>query len=53
MQCAHDACTCLVAEIGGFCSEACELGTMTAGFCGCDHAVCRSSRLNAPAIDQS
>ncbi len=53
MQCAHDVCTCVVTETGEFCSEACELGTMTGGFCGCDHAACRASRLNAPAIDQS
>lgn len=53
MECAHEACTCLVMEEGEFCSESCELGAMSGGFCGCDHAVCRASRVQEPAIDQS
>ena len=53
MECAHEACTCLVIEEGEFCSESCEIGAMSGGFCGCDHASCQGSRLRAPAIDQS
>jgi hypothetical protein len=53
MECAHETCTCLVIEEGEFCSESCEVGTISGGFCGCDHAGCQGSRLRAPAIDQS
>ena len=41
MECAHETCTCLVIEEGEFCSESCEIGTMSGGFCGCDHASCQ------------
>jgi hypothetical protein len=53
MECAHEACTCLVMEKGEFCSESCEIGTMSGVFCGCDHPACQGSRLQAPAIDKS
>jgi hypothetical protein len=53
MECAHESCTCLVMEEGGFCSESCEVGTISGGFCGCDHAVCQASRVRAPAIDHA
>lgn len=51
MECAHEPCTCRVMEKGEFCSEPCELGTISGAFCGCDHAVCQSSRVRTPVVE--
>lgn len=51
MECAHEPCTCQVLELGELCSEACELGVMTGPFCGCEHAMCQTSRVRATAFD--
>lgn len=48
MECAHEPCTCQVIENAGFCSESCEMGTISGPFCGCDHAACQASRVQAP-----
>lgn len=50
MECGRDSCTCQVLEPGEFCSETCELGTVSGPFCGCDHAVCRASRAGATVM---
>lgn len=51
MQCAHVPCTCQVLEEGEFCSEPCEVGTISGTFCGCEHAVCLNNRVREPVFD--
>jgi hypothetical protein len=45
VECAHDICTCLVEERGGYCSEACGMMSDGAALCPCGHAECRASSL--------
>ena len=51
MECAHKPCTCRVLEPGETCSETCEQTTMSGEFCGCEHAVCETSRMRALVAD--
>ena len=40
-RCRHSACKCQTDRSGGYCSDACSQGKMTAGKCGCGHPDCK------------